>query len=359
LTLYLALNCAAGDPSAAATAAGTSASAVDSGADDKLGRELFRRPLDSFVEIDESQLEFRDRVGVGACGEVFHGKWRGADVAIKCLFTDDGRARRGAEAQPVDQELLQDFRNEVRLMMQLRHPNICLFMGAVIRLESNRLCIVSEFCHRGSLYRILHKSDRELPWLRRISMALDAARGCQFLHTHKPCIVHRDLKSPNLLVDRHWNVKVGDFGLARTKSHFYVSLGGGNVGTPEWTAPEVLKDEEYNEKADVYSFGVVLWEICTRKRPFKGLTQMQVVVAVGFNGERLPRVESADVDPRLSDLMQQCMADTWHERPSFADIVQRLEPVGVAYSRMAKQSMLAQRSGGGGDNGGKASSRAR
>ena len=58
------------------------------------------------------------------------------------------------------------------------------------------------------------------------------------------------------------------------------SPGGGNVGTPEWTAPEVLKDEQFTEKADVYSFGVVLWEICTRQRPFKGLTQMQVVVAV-------------------------------------------------------------------------------
>ena len=303
----------------------------------------FCKPIDSFVEINEAQLEFRERVGVGACGEVFHGKWRGVDVAIKCLFTDDGRAKRSGENNAaVDKELLQDFRNEVSLMMQLRHPNICLFMGAVIRLEKSRLCIVSEFCHRGSLYRIIHKSERELSWVRRVNLALDAARGCQFLHTHTPCIVHRDLKSPNLLVDRHWNVKVGDFGLARTKSHFYVSLGGGNVGTPEWTAPEVLKDEEYSEKADVYSFGVVLWELCTRKRPFKGLTQMQVVVAVGFNGERLPRVEGAGIDPQLSDLMQECMADAWHERPSFAEIVCRLEKIGV---RRSSQQMARSEKG--------------
>ena len=103
----------------------------------------------------------------------------------------------------------------------------------------------------------------------------------------------------------------------------------------------MLKDEEYNEKADVYSFGVVLWEICTRERPFKGLTQMQVVVAVGFNGERLPRVENPQVDPRLSELMQKCMADAWHERPDFADIVQQLEAIGSSYQRAAHSAAKA------------------
>ena len=304
--------------------------------------DAFRKPIDSFVEIDESQLEFRDRIGVGACGEVFHGKWRGVDVAVKCLFTDGGAHSKQADGR-VDKELLKDFRNEVRLMMQLRHPNICLFMGAVFKLETQRLCIVSEFCHRGSLYRILHKSERALPLLRRVSLALDAAKGCHFLHTHKPCIVHRDLKSPNLLVDKHWNLKVGDFGLARTKAHFYVSLGGGNVGTPEWTAPEVLKDDPFNEKADVYSFGVVLWEICTRQRPFRGLTQMQVVVAVGFNGERLPRVSHWDngaqaLDAGLDDLMVRCMADEWQTRPSFETIVEELTAIVGRYQKRERAS---------------------
>ena len=342
MTLYLGLRDASRNGGGIATTAAEAATKEDF--------EAFRKPIDSFVEIDEKELEFRDRIGVGACGEVFHGKGRGVDVAIKCLFTDGGAHSHGADAGRVDKELLKDFRNEVRLMMQLRHPNICLFMGAVFKLETNRLCIVSEFCHRGSLYRILHKSERPLPTLRRCQIALDAAKGCQFLHTHKPCIVHRDLKSPNLLVDKHWNVKVGDFGLARTKSHFYVSLGGGNVGTPEWTAPEVLKDEQFTEKADVYSFGVVLWEICTRQRPFKGLTQMQVVVAVGFNGERLPRVSHWDndskkspIDPEMSELMQSCMADEWQTRPSFEEIVGQLSATCGRYQKREEQKAAARR----------------
>jgi serine/threonine protein kinase len=345
ITLYLGLRDASRNGGGLVTTAAAEAAS-------KEDFEAFRKPIDSFVEIDEKELEFRDRIGVGACGEVFHGKWRGVDVAVKCLFTDGGarHSADGAGGGRVDKELLKDFRNEVRLMMQLRHPNICLFMGAVFRLETQRLCIVSEFCHRGSLYRILHKSERQLPILRRCQIALDAAKGCQFLHTHKPCIVHRDLKSPNLLVDKHWNVKVGDFGLARTKSHFYVSLGGGNVGTPEWTAPEVLKDEQFTEKADVYSFGVVLWEICTRQRPFRGLTQMQVVVAVGFNGERLPRVshwdndsKKASIDPEMSELMQNCMADEWQTRPSFEDIVIQLSTICGRYQKREEQKASARR----------------
>ena len=108
-----------------------------------------------------------------------------------------------------------------------------------------------------------------------------------------------------------WHCKLCDFGLARTKESFYLSLGCGGVGTPEWTAPEVLKGEAFNEQADVYSFGVILcappkdvmrhhsqlttrcrgrWEMCTRRKPWKGLMQVQVVVAVGMKGERLPKV---------------------------------------------------------------------
>ena len=290
-----------------------------------------RLPIDTLLEVQEDQLDFRDRIGVGACGEVFHGYWRGVDVAIKCLFTD---------GQTTERELIKDFRNEVRMMMQLRHPNICLFMGAVIK--HPRLCIISEFCHRGSLYRILHKSEKPLPWLRRVQMALDGAKGCHFLHTHEPCIVHRDLKSPNLLVDKHWTLKVGDFGLARTKSHFYVSMGAGGVGTPEWTAPEVLKDEPFNEKADVYSFGVILWELCTRKRPFRGLTQMQVVVAVGFNGERLPPVSKPDVDPILNELMVSCMAEKWEDRPAFGHIVVTLKNIVKRYEEKQQQQQRAR-----------------
>ena len=93
---------------------------------------------------------------------------------------------------------------------------------------------------------------------RRLSMAYDVAKGMNYLHKRNPPIVHRDLKSPNLLVDKKYTVKVCDFGLSRLKANTFLSSKSA-AGTPEWMAPEVLRDEPSNEKSDVYSFGVILW----------------------------------------------------------------------------------------------------
>ena len=105
-----------------------------------------------------------------------------------------------------------------------------MVMGAIW--EWPRLCIITELCHRGSLYQILQAKDKiKLPWYRRIALAKDAATGVAVLHKHEPCIVHLDLKSPNLLVDKHWSCKVCDFGLGQTKKSFYVSEGCGALNS--------------------------------------------------------------------------------------------------------------------------------
>ncbi|CAN6464880.1 unnamed protein product [Victoria cruziana] len=100
---------------------------------------------------------------------------------------------------------------------------------------------------RGSLYKILHRPSCQIDEKRRIKMALDVAKGMNCLHTSVPTIVHRDLKSPNLLVDENWNVKVSDFGLSRMKHNTFLSSKS-TAGTPEWMAPEVLRNEPSNEK---------------------------------------------------------------------------------------------------------------
>ncbi|KAJ6682871.1 SERINE/THREONINE-PROTEIN KINASE EDR1 [Salix koriyanagi] len=135
-------------------------------------------------------------------------------------------------------------------------------MGAVTRPPN--LSIITEFLPRGSLYRILHRPQSQIDEKRRIKMALDVARGMNCLHASSPTIVHRDLKSPNLLVDQNWTVKVADFGLSRLKHNTFLSSKS-TAGTPEWMAPEVLRNEPSNEKCDVYSFGVILWELATLK----------------------------------------------------------------------------------------------
>ncbi|XP_052198846.1 serine/threonine-protein kinase CTR1-like isoform X4 [Diospyros lotus] len=151
---------------------------------------------------------------------------------------------------------------------------------------------------------------------------LREAQGMNYLHQHKPPIVHRDLKSPNLLVDSKYTVKVCDFGLSRSKARTFLSSKTA-AGTPEWMAPEVLRDEPSNEKSDVYSFGVILWELVTLQQPWRNLNPAQVVAAVGFKGMRL-QIPS-EVNPHVADLIEACWAHEPSRRPSFSTIMSLLQ----------------------------------
>ncbi|KAG1333986.1 putative serine/threonine-protein kinase EDR1 [Cocos nucifera] len=241
------------------------------------------------------------------------GSWRnpteGEEVAVKKFLDQDFYG-----------DALDEFRSEVRIMRRLRHPNVVLFMGAVTRPPN--LSIVSEFLPRGSLYRILHRPNCQIDEKRRIKMALDVAKGMNCLHTSVPTIVHRDLKSPNLLVDKNWTVKVCDFGLSRLKHNTFLSSKS-TAGTPEWMAPEVLRNEPSNEKCDVYSFGVILWELATLRMPWSGMNPMQVVGAVGFQERRLDIPK--EVDPLVARIIWECWQTDPSLRPSFAQLTTALK----------------------------------
>jgi hypothetical protein len=178
---------------------------------------------------------------------------------------------------------------------------------------------------RGSLFRLIHRStSSSLNAMRRHAIAMDIARGMHYLHSCRPAIVHRDLKSPNLLVDRDWTVKVCDFGLSRAKPQTYLTSRS-HGGTPEWMAPEILRNEPSDEKCDVYSYGVVLYELITSKEPWSALNQMQVVGAVGFAGQRLQLPEG--VAPPLAALVNQCWSTKPSERPSFEQVLVQLRKI--------------------------------
>ncbi|KAI5382537.1 putative serine/threonine-protein kinase sis8, variant 2 [Lathyrus oleraceus] len=207
-------------------------------------------------------------------------------------------------------------------MRRLRHPNVVLFMGAITRPPN--LSIVTEFLPRGSLYRLLHRPNSQLDERRRLRMALDAARGMNYLHNSTPVIVHRDLKSPNLLVDKNWVVKVCDFGLSRMKYSTFLSSRS-TAGTAEWMAPEVLRNELSDEKCDVFSYGVILWELSTLRQPWGGMNPMQVVGAVGFQHRRLDIPDN--VDPAVANIIRQCWQTDPKLRPTFAEIMALLKPL--------------------------------
>ncbi|KAK7258751.1 hypothetical protein RIF29_24336 [Crotalaria pallida] len=273
------------------------------------------RMLDD-VDVSECEIPWEDlvigeRFGIGSYGEVFRADWNGTEVAVKKFFDQDFSG-----------DALSEFKREVRIMLRLRHPNVVHFIGAVTRPPN--LSIITEFLPRGSLYHILHRSNCQIDEKQRIKMALDVARGMNCLHSSTPTIVHRDLKSANLLVDENWNVKVCDFGLSRLKHNTFLSSKS-TAGTPEWMAPEVLRNEPSNEKCDVYSFGVILWELATLMLPWIGMNPMQVVGAVGFQDRHLDIPKN--VDPLVASIIWECLQQDPNLRPSFAQLTVALQPL--------------------------------
>lgn len=260
------------------------------------------------ITIDEVRLG--TRVGKGNFGEVYKAYWRGAEIAVKKLPVHN-----------MTDQFLKDFHKEVSLMRALRHPNVIQFLGSCTVVPD--ICICIEYMPRGSLYKILHEPSQTLTWALIKKMCIDAAKGCVYLHDCTPVIVHRDLKSHNLLVDENWKVKVCDFGLSTIVEQASRTMTA--CGTPCWTAPEVLRNQRYTEKADVYSFGVVLWECATREDPFVGMPPFQVIFAVGREGLRppLPRVAPPDFIKLITD----CWDEKPNTRPSMKEVLARLENI--------------------------------
>ncbi|XP_058095570.1 probable serine/threonine-protein kinase SIS8 isoform X2 [Magnolia sinica] len=267
---------------------------------------FLNKPLLPFEEwhIDFSELTIGTRVGIGSFGEVFRGIWNGTDVAIKNFLEQDLTA-----------ENMEDFCNEISILSRLRHPNVILFLGACTK--PPHLSMVTEYMEMGSLYYLIHMSGqkKKLSWRRRLKMLRDICRGLMCIHRMK--IIHRDLKSANCLVNKHWTVKICDFGLSRIMTDVPMR-DSSSAGTPESMAPELIRNEPFTEKCDVFSLGVIMWELCTLNRPWEGVPSMQVVYAVANEGTRLEIPEGP-----LGKLISDCWAEP-DERPSCEEILSRL-----------------------------------
>lgn len=260
--------------------------------------------------IDYKDLVIGKTIGHSSFGTVNEGKLNGTKVAVKTIQRD---------GHPNGDNYLDPFKKETELNCQLRHPNIVLFMG--ISVQPTKVCIVTELMARGNVRDLLVGITKgrqiRLDWSLRQQWGLDTAQGMAYLHSHEPPMIHRDLKTTNLLVDRGMNVKICDFGLSRIRSDQQMSA----VGTVHFSAPEVLRHEKYTEKVDLFSFGAVLWELYTRLPIFKGMPQIEVYKSV-VDGI-MPPVDG-QCDPRFKNLMQECWDTNPAKRPSFCEVIERL-----------------------------------
>lgn len=270
--------------------------------------------------ISKNDVKLGPILGQGASCTVYKGEYKRTPVAIKMMM--------GTYA---GQNIVQEFQREVTAMISLRHPNLVLFMGAS---ADPQMMIVSEFCRGESLFKVLHeKRQIHLSWSQKFKMILDIARGMLYLHEAQPPILHRDLKSLNLLlmdivtgINDYIHVKVTDFGIARILDEVSARMTM-QVGTCHWMAPEVINSEPYSLAADIYSFGIVLWEIAARETPYKGVMPIEIPVRV-LKGDRpdLNLIGPA-VPSGIKDLMRKCWDQNPKVRPTFRQIIEELEVI--------------------------------
>ncbi|KAF7806618.1 Serine/threonine-protein kinase CTR1 [Senna tora] len=269
--------------------------------------------------IKNDDLEEIRELGSGTYGSVYHGKWKGSDVAIKRIKASCFAGR------PSERErLIADFWKEALILSSLHHPNVVSFYGIVRDGPDGSLATVTEFMINGSLKQFLHKKDRTIDRRKRLIIAMDAAFGMEYLHGKN--IVHFDLKCENLLVNmrdpQRPVCKIGDLGLSKVKQHTLVS--GGVRGTLPWMAPELLsgKSNMVSEKIDVYSFGIVMWELLTGDEPYADMHCASIIGGIVNNTLR-PQSPSW-CDPEWKSLMESCWASDPTERPSFSEISKKL-----------------------------------
>ncbi|KAK4765749.1 hypothetical protein SAY86_026839 [Trapa natans] len=289
-------------------------------------------------KADLSQLFIGNKFASGAHSRIYRGIYKQRAVAVKMVRVPNQDEETRASLQ-------QQFKSEVALLSRLLHPNIVQFIAACKKPPV--YCIITEYMSQGNLRMYLNKKEPYSLSIETIlRLALDISRGMEYLHSQG--VIHRDLKSNNLLLNDEMRVKVADFGTSCLETQCRESKG--NKGTYRWMAPEMIKEKPYTRKVDVYSFGIVLWELTTALLPFQGMTPVQAAFAVAEKDERPPL--PASCQPALAHLIKRCWATNPVKRPDFRDIVAALEKYDecvkeglplIHYSPLVSRSMMLSR----------------
>lgn len=280
-----------------------------------------KSPIDPHFAIPYFDIMFDNVIGEGSFGTVYLGRWCEQPVAIKTL-----------EGQLTSEDREQ-FIREVNIMSRLRNRSITQFYG--VCLESGRMCLVMEYMSMGSLYDVLGKITLNPDQQHRI--ALGVARGLHYLHNQG--VLHRDLKSANVLIDDTWSAKLADFGLSKIKSASIMTIKK-RSNAIQWMAPESLtRRPVYTEKSDIYSYGVILWEIMTGKRPYEGLTEENILDHIRQGKrEEIPQTIAAV----YAEIIHRCWLENPNERPSLTEIIRKIENYEVKTSSLTGEDLYKQ-----------------
>ncbi len=264
--------------------------------------------------IKETDIIYHERLGFGADGEVYRITWK----------SEEGEVEAAAKKikLPSDASRFQQLKFEIHVAQNFRHENVIRYYGYAI--TETHVIIVMEYAAKGSLFRYLKSLRKKDPKVHLSSgeihsWAKQAAKGIQYLR--KSSLVHRDVKSPNLLITADNTLKLCDFGLTKYLPETRSTYTG--RGTFRWLAPEVWKDQKLSPKADVFAFGIVLWELITGEEPYEGMRPEHVVFSVAYGNKR------PDIPTRCADVYRTLLTQCWQgdrdQRPTIDEIVAILD----------------------------------
>eukprot|EP00249_Psilotum_nudum_P034464 c53552_g1_i1 orf=224-1552(+) len=269
-------------------------------------------------EVNPAELDFTNSI-VLRKKTYCVARWRGTEVAVKLLKYSLAEGT----------EKLNAFRSELALLQKLRHPNVVQFLGAVT--QSTPMMIILEFLPKGDLFEYLTKKGG-IGITNALEFALDIARGMNYLHEHKPdAIIHRGLKPKNILRDGSGHLKVADFGLSKALNFKFEtvqehgSLPFKNTSY-RYMAPEVYKCMAYDRKVDIFSFGLILQEMIEGHPPFYYMEKEEAAKAYAYKNIR-PPFKARLYPSKLKRLIEECWDQDPERRPSFTEIIERLDRI--------------------------------
>jgi len=305
--------------------------------DEPQAARLWARAMDSHWRLQRGDLKVKVELSRTLKSTLYQATWRGVDVVVKCAGLHDGqmanKVRCGSDADPdldaENKDLTDELLHEIDLLSSLRHPDLVMFLGACLDQHLPILC-VTEFLPRGDLEKY-YASQRQkhdcAVWRPKMKQVLEwlsaMLRALCFLHGRD--VAHRDLKPMNLLLTKHLDLKVSDFGISRLMESCENYRMTGGVGSYRYMAPEVVRYQAYDEKVDIYACGLIMYFMNSGKQPFHQLGRDPEVILKQYQEGKEPRPLLQDCSKELRPLMEAAWHIRPHQRPSAEELLERLD----------------------------------
>eukprot|EP01105_Mastigella_eilhardi_P014059 TRINITY_DN3199_c0_g1_i1.p1 TRINITY_DN3199_c0_g1~~TRINITY_DN3199_c0_g1_i1.p1 ORF type:complete len:564 (-),score=129.32 TRINITY_DN3199_c0_g1_i1:79-1770(-) len=286
---------------------------------------------DGSVWIPENQVELTDKISSGSFAKVYKAMFHGDIVAVKVL---KGR---------LDEKIVIEFKKEFSILKATKHPNLVEFYGACLQ---PKLSMVIEYCQRGTLVHVMTDATFEFTWAYLLSFSRQAVQGLGYLHNLNPPIIHRDLKSLNLLVTADYKVKLADFGLSRFNTISNNTTLGKLCGTMSHCAPEIFQGVKFSTSSDMFSMGMILWEMVERLMSGHYSTPFSEFTWINFDFQIIVQAAEKNLRPTIPatcpTIVRQLVEALWDKspvcRPTAADMLGFLD---VVEQRLGEEKLIA------------------